>query len=96
MSCSGSSETIASADLEANETELFPRMPVSSRCAQSWQLQHDPGGEGQRQPAGKAFLDMLEVFAEFETNLRRERQMEGTKAAKMHGTYKTANPRANA
>ena len=28
-------------------------------------------------PAGKAFLDMLGVFAEFETNLRRERQMEG-------------------
>jgi DNA invertase Pin-like site-specific DNA recombinase len=26
-------------------------------------------------PAGKAFLDMLGVFAEFETNLRRERQM---------------------
>jgi DNA invertase Pin-like site-specific DNA recombinase len=28
--------------------------------------------------AGKAFLDMLGVFAEFETNLRRERQMEGS------------------
>ena len=27
--------------------------------------------------AGKAFLDMLGVFAEFETNLRKERQMEG-------------------
>jgi DNA invertase Pin-like site-specific DNA recombinase len=27
--------------------------------------------------AGKAFLDMLGVFAEFETNFRRERQMEG-------------------
>ena len=27
--------------------------------------------------AGKAFLDMLGVFAEFETNLHRERQMEG-------------------
>jgi DNA invertase Pin-like site-specific DNA recombinase len=26
---------------------------------------------------GKAFLDMLGVFAEFETNLRRERQLEG-------------------
>ena len=32
--------------------------------------------------AGKAFLDMLGVFAEFETNLRRERQMEGIAAAK--------------
>jgi DNA invertase Pin-like site-specific DNA recombinase len=35
--------------------------------------------------AGKAFLDMLGVFAEFETNLRRERQMEGIAAAKARG-----------
>ncbi len=34
--------------------------------------------------AGKAFLDMLGMFAEFETNLRRERQLEGIKAAKAH------------
>jgi DNA invertase Pin-like site-specific DNA recombinase len=39
-------------------------------------------------PAGKAFLDMLGVFAEFETNLRRERQMEGIAAAKARGIYK--------
>ncbi|WP_375429407.1 recombinase family protein, partial [uncultured Sphingomonas sp.] len=38
--------------------------------------------------AGKAFLDMLGVFAEFETNLRRERQMEGITAAKVKGVYK--------
>lgn len=38
--------------------------------------------------AGKAFLDMLGVFAEFETNLRRERQMEGIAAAKAKGIYK--------
>lgn len=38
--------------------------------------------------AGKAFLDMLGVFAEFETNLRRERQMEGIKKAKAAGVYK--------
>ena len=31
---------------------------------------------------GKAFFDMLGVFAEFETNLRRERQAEGIIAAK--------------
>jgi DNA invertase Pin-like site-specific DNA recombinase len=35
--------------------------------------------------AGKAFLDMLGVFAEFETNLRRERQLERIKAAKAKG-----------
>lgn len=38
--------------------------------------------------AGKAFLDMLGVFAEFETNLRRERQMEGIAKAKAAGIYK--------
>jgi DNA invertase Pin-like site-specific DNA recombinase len=38
--------------------------------------------------AGKAFLDMLGVFAEFETNLRYERQMEGIQAAKARGVYK--------
>ncbi len=32
--------------------------------------------------AGKAFFDMLGVFAEFETNLHRERQLEGITAAK--------------
>ncbi len=37
--------------------------------------------------AGKAFLDMLGVFAEFETNLRRERQLEGIAAAKGRGVY---------
>jgi len=38
--------------------------------------------------AGKAFLDMLGVFAEFETNLRRERQAEGIAKAKAAGVYK--------
>ena len=38
--------------------------------------------------AGKAFLDMLGVFAEFETNLRRERQLEGISVAKARGVYK--------
>lgn len=38
--------------------------------------------------AGKAFLDILGVFAEFETNLRRERQLEGVAAAKLRGAYR--------
>jgi DNA invertase Pin-like site-specific DNA recombinase len=43
--------------------------------------------------AGKAFLDMLGVFAEFETNLRRERQLEGIAAAKARGgVYKGRRP----
>ena len=36
---------------------------------------------------GEAFLDMLGVSAEFETNLRRERQMKGIAAAKARGVY---------
>ena len=42
--------------------------------------------------AGKAFLDMLGVFAEFETNLRRERQAEGIAKAKARGVYKGRKP----
>lgn len=42
--------------------------------------------------AGKAFFQMLGVFAEFETNLRRERQMEGILKAKAAGVYKGRKP----
>ena len=42
--------------------------------------------------AGKCFMDMLGVFAEFETNLRRERQMEGIAKAKERGVYKGRKP----
>lgn len=42
--------------------------------------------------AGKAFLDMLGVFAEFETNLRKERQAEGIAKAKAAGVYKGRKP----
>jgi DNA invertase Pin-like site-specific DNA recombinase len=38
--------------------------------------------------AGKCFLDMLGVFSEFETNLRKERQLEGIARAKAAGVYK--------
>ena len=39
-------------------------------------------------PAGKCVLDMLGVFAEFETNLRRERQLEGMAKTKTKLVYK--------
>jgi hypothetical protein len=42
--------------------------------------------------AGKCFLDMLGVFAEFETSLRRERQLEGIAKAKAAGVYKGRPP----
>lgn len=38
--------------------------------------------------SGKAFLQMLGVFAEFETNLRKERQLAGIEKAKAEGRYK--------
>jgi DNA invertase Pin-like site-specific DNA recombinase len=41
-----------------------------------------------RTSAEKCFLDMLGVFGEFETNLRKERQMEGIAKAKEKGVYK--------
>ena len=46
--------------------------------------------------AGKAFLDMLGVFAEFETTIRRERQLEGIAAAKVKGVYKGRKPKIKA
>ena len=38
--------------------------------------------------AGKAFIGMVAVFAEFEADIRRERQMEGIARAKAKGVYK--------
>ena len=46
--------------------------------------------------AGKAFLDILGVFAEFETNLRHERQLEGIRAAKEKGVYRGRKPSIDA
>jgi DNA invertase Pin-like site-specific DNA recombinase len=43
-------------------------------------------------PEGKALLGMLGVFAEFETNLRRERQLDGIAKAKVEGVYKGRKP----
>ncbi|MCD4714565.1 MAG: recombinase family protein [Clostridiales bacterium] len=42
--------------------------------------------------SGKAFLQMLGVFAEFETNLRKERQMAGIAKAKTKGVYTGRKP----
>ncbi len=45
--------------------------------------------------SGKAFLQMLGVFAEFETNLRKERQTAGIQRAKAQGVYKGRKPTLN-
>jgi DNA invertase Pin-like site-specific DNA recombinase len=44
--------------------------------------------------AGRAFFGMLSVFAQFETDVRRERQTEGIEAAKQLGKYKGRKPTA--
>jgi DNA invertase Pin-like site-specific DNA recombinase len=46
--------------------------------------------------AGQAFLSMLGVFAEFETAIRRERQLEGIAKAKRAGVYKGRPPKIDA
>jgi DNA invertase Pin-like site-specific DNA recombinase len=43
-------------------------------------------------PAGMAFLQMLGVFAQFETAIRKERQMEGIARAKVEGRYTGRKP----
>lgn len=43
--------------------------------------------------AGRAFYGMLAVFAAFETDVRRERQLEGIAMAKRQGVYKRGKPR---
>ena len=46
--------------------------------------------------AGKCFLEMLGAFAEFESNLRRERQLEGIAKAKAAGVYTGRRPSIDA
>ena len=43
--------------------------------------------------AGRAFYGMLAVFAAFETDVRRERQLEGIALAKRQGVYRGGKPR---
>ena len=43
--------------------------------------------------AGRAFFGMLAVFAQFETDVRRERQAEGIARAKSAGVYTGGKPR---
>jgi len=91
--------------LRAGDTLVVTRIDRLARSMKDLQdIVHELKGRGvslkaTEQPidtgtaAGKAFLDMLGVFAEFETNLRRERQTEGIEAAKARGVYKGGKPR---
>ena len=46
--------------------------------------------------AGRAFFGMLAVFAQFETDVRRDRQAEGIARAKKAGVYTGENPASTA
>jgi DNA invertase Pin-like site-specific DNA recombinase len=94
--------------LRAGDTLVVTRIDRLARSLKDLQdIVHELKGRGvalkaTEQPvdtgtaAGKAFLDMLGVFAEFETNLRRERQLEGIAAAKTRGVYKGRKPSIDA
>lgn len=41
---------------------------------------------------GKEFIAMLGIFSDFETNMRRERQLEGIAIAKLRGAYRGRKP----
>src|ERR1700726_2365889 len=90
--------------LRAGDTLVVTRIDRLARSLKDLQdIVHELKGKGvalkaTEQPvdtgtaAGKAFLDMLGVFAEFETNLRRERQLEGIAQAKAKGIYTGRKP----
>jgi DNA invertase Pin-like site-specific DNA recombinase len=78
--CSGAENTPASAVAAASQQ-------LRGAILKATEQPIDPGTA-----AGKCFLDMLGVFAEFETNLRRERQLEGIAKAKAAGVYKGRPP----
>lgn len=68
------------------------QQPVSTLKASGFTLTAIEQPVSTDSASGKAFLDMLAVFTEFELNIRRERQMEGIAAAKKTGKYKGRKP----
>ena len=75
---------------------VAPLWPQICRYCPRFQSEgRDPQGDGaadRHGHGGRCFLDMLGVFAEFETNLRRERQLEGIAKAKAAGVYRGRKP----
>ena len=94
--------------IREGDTLVFTKLDRLARSARDLQnLVHDLDEKGvsimaldqsidTRTPHGKAFLGMLAVFAEFETNIRKERQLEGIAKAKSDGKYTGRKPTAQA
>jgi DNA invertase Pin-like site-specific DNA recombinase len=91
--------------LRAGDTLVVTRIDRLARSVKDLQtIVHDLRAKGvalkaTEQPIdtstsmGKMFLDLLGVFAEFETNIRRERQIEGIARAKAEGVYTGRKPK---
>lgn len=47
---------------------------------------------GTSSATGNEFIAMLGIFSDFETNMRRERQLEGIAIAKLRGAYRGRKP----
>ncbi|RAP69633.1 resolvase, N terminal domain protein, partial [Candidatus Erwinia dacicola] len=91
-----SEEAIQSPNHQANMVVMYGYARVSTNdqdLALQTQTLRDAGCEIIRaEKASGASRDMLGVFAEFETNLRRERQLEGIAAANVRGVYRGRKP----
>jgi len=74
----------SAADLHAIVAALASKK-VEFRCLQQ-------GGMDTTSSTGKLLLGVLASIAEFETDIRRERQREGIERAKMAGVYKGRKP----
>jgi Helix-turn-helix domain of resolvase/Resolvase, N terminal domain len=96
----GSSDTGAGSPLSALAAagamgvwRRWPECPPAIRggsLSYSWRATKLPIDTGTA--ASKCFLDMARVFPEFETNLRKERQLEGIAKAKAAGVYQGRRP----
>ncbi|BFM05843.1 recombinase family protein [Halioxenophilus aromaticivorans] len=62
--------------------DIFHELKSRGACLRATEQSIDTSS-----PEGKAFADILGVFSEFETALRKERQMEGIAKAKAEGRY---------
>jgi DNA invertase Pin-like site-specific DNA recombinase len=78
----------SAADLHAIVAGLTSKQ-VAFRCLQQ-------GGMDTDTPTGKLLLGVLASIAEFETDIRKERQREGIDRAKVMGAYKGRKPSVDA
>lgn len=81
-------------DRLAKSMHDFARIAHDLKSKPGYRLEGDPAGDRheQRGPVGALTMNLLAAFAQFETEIRRERQMEGIAKAKGAGKYKGRKP----